>query len=370
MQIWFLTTKIGDSMKLQWALLVAATIILAGCIDLDTFVEIGQNESYVPLEKEDALTSAEKKAIDDYIKDATYFDAAVALKGDKLIYQYGETNIPMNCASVRKSVFSALYGIAENRGIVDLDATLAEMGIDDEKNPLTETEKTATIRDLLQARSGIYLPAAGESEGMKERKPERGEYLPGKHFYYNNWDINILPIIIENLTGKEIGELIYEWLAEPTNMKTFSSDDVTYQYIDETEYPQTRVYISAEDLARIGALYLNQGKWKGEQIIPADWVETSVKAVSKQPEDADLLENELMEGYAYLWWVDDDENAFWADGSGGQFLIVDRARNLTVALRNNTGMSTASYLLYEATERYESNIDGNEVYKLIRSKIK
>ena len=194
-------------------------------------------------------------------------------------------------------------------------------------------------------------------------------YQPGEHFYYNNRDFNVLPIILERITGKTLGQLIYEWLAVPTGMRDFQPEDVTYQYVDYTEYPQTRVYMSAADLARIGAVYENEGRWNGRQVVPEVWVETSTMPVSLQPEDSDLLENELMEGYAYLWWVDTDEDTFWADGSGGQFLIVDQQNDLVVALRNNTGLSTASYLLYNATERFEDNIQGHEVYKLIRSKI-
>ncbi len=336
-------------------------LLLQGCVKTDTFVDIERNPQATTLQKDDIISDQGKDDITGFIKQKTHFDACVALKGNNLVYEYGATHIPYNSASVRKSIFSAVYGIAEEKGLIDLDATLGELGIDDSENPLTETEKTATIRNLLQARSGIYLPAAGESDGMRARKPERGEYLPGEHFYYNNWDFNVLPIILERLTNKTIGELIYEWIAVPTGMRNFAPENVTYQYVDYTEYPQTRVYITAEDLARIGALYLNQGKWNNTKVIPEIWTKVSVEAVSEQPEDADLLTNELMEGYAYLWWVDEDENTFWADGSGGQFLVVDTTRNLSVVLRNNTGMSAASYILYESTERFEGNIKGNEV---------
>ncbi len=355
-------------MKLK-ILTAIVVVFLSGCVEFDTFVDIEVNSNATHLETVDLLSVSEKNEIENFIENETYFDACVVLQGDKLVYEYGNTHIPFNTASVRKSIFSALYGIAENKGLIDLDATLGELGIDDSKQPLTETEKNATIRHLLQARSGIYLPAAGESPGMVERKPKRGQYLPGEHFYYNNWDFNALPIILEQITGKSIDELIYEWIAVPTGMRNFTPESVTYQEPDYTDYAQTRVYMTAEDLARIGALYLNNGKWGDIQVIPEDWVETSVIAVSQQPEDEDLLENELMEGYAYLWWVDEDENTFWADGSGGQFLIVDRARNLAVVLRNNTGMSTGSYLMYGANERWEGNVKGNEVYKLIRNKI-
>lgn len=344
-------------------------LVLVACVEVEPFVDLEANETYEPLDEAGVLSEGAKETISHFISTETYFDACVVIRNGQLVYNYGEEHLPFNLASVRKSIFSALYGIAADRGLIDLDASLAELGVDDSKNPLTETEKTATIRQLLQARSGIYIPAAGESSGMKRRRPERGAYLPGEHFYYNNWDFNTLPIILESITGKPVGQLIYEWLAVPTGMRDFQPEDVTYQYVDYTEYPQTRVYMSANDLARIGAVYENEGRWNGRQVVPKEWIETSTAPVSLQPEDADLLENELMEGYAYLWWVDTDADNFWADGSGGQFMIVDQQNNLVVVLRNNTGLSPASYVLYSATERFEGNIRGNEVYKFIRSKI-
>lgn len=353
--------------RIAWSLIFMW--LFQSCIEFDTYIDLQTNPSATVLGKTDLISESDQAGITSYIRSNTRFDACIALSGDKVIYSYGDIHVPYNCASVRKSIFSALYGIAEEKGLINLDATLGELGIDDNKNPLTSTEKTATIRQLLQARSGIYLPASGESEGMKRRKPQRGQYLPGEHFYYNNWDFNALPIILEKITGKTTGELINEWIAVPAGMRTFMPENVTYQYVDYTEYPQTRVYISAEDLARFGALYLNNGKWDQQQVIPAAWVETSVVAVSRQPVDADLLENAMMEGYACLWWVDDDENTFWADGAGGHFCIVDRANNLVVVLRNNTGMSAPGYLFYNAQNPYESNESGNIVYKLIKSKL-
>jgi CubicO group peptidase (beta-lactamase class C family) len=342
--------------------------ILPGCIEIDPFIELQTNPKATTLERLNSISDANKREITDYIVNNTRFDACVALVGNKVLYDYGDKNIPYNCASVRKSIFSALYGIAEDKGLISIDATLGELGVNDSINPLTETEKTATIRHLLQARSGIYLPASGESAGMMRRKPARGKYLPGEHFYYNNWDFNALPVILERITGKKIGELIYEWLAVPIGMNDFMPENVTYQYVDYTEYPQTRVYISAEDLARFGSLYLTEGKWNEKQVIPAEWVATSVVAVSQEPHDADLVEHPFMEGYAYLWWVDNDENTFWADGAGGHFCIVDRAKNLVVVVRNNTGMSSAGYFFYNAQNPYEPNETGNKVYKLIKSK--
>jgi len=345
------------------------TVFLNSCIYFDPFIDIKKNPYGTNLESVSTFSESSKSEITDFIENNFRFDACIAMVGDKVIYQYGDINMPYNSASVRKSIFSGLYGIAVEKGLINLDATLKELGIDDNVNPLTETEKTATIRHLLTARSGVYLPAIGESDGMKKRKPVRGEYLPNEHFYYNNWDFNALPIILEKITGKKLGDLIYEWLAIPLGMKDFVPENVTYQYESYTEYPQTRVYISAEDLVRFCSVYLTDGKWYGNQIIPGSWVYESTIKVSSEPQDDDLVEHPFMEGYAYLWWIDENENTFWADGAGGHFCIVDRTNNLVVVLRNNTGMSPVSRFFYDADNPYHDNEDGDKVYKLIKSKL-
>jgi CubicO group peptidase (beta-lactamase class C family) len=204
---------------------------------------------------------------------------------------------------------------------------------------------------------------------MKRRKPERGAFLPNEHFYYNNWDFNVLPMILERATGKKLGTLIYEWLAIPLGMKDFVPSNVTYEYANITEHPQTRVYISAEDLARFSALYLTDGRWYNNQIIPAKWIYESTQKVSYEPVDADLVEHPFMEGYAYLWWIDEDQQTIWADGAGGHFCIIDRKNNLAVILRNNTGMSAGSLFFYNADNPYEGNEGGDEVFQFIKSKL-
>lgn len=350
-------------------MLMTTVLIFQGCVKVDPFIDIKKNPNGTDLETKNIFSQSTKDEITKYIEGKTRFDACMVMQGDKLIYSYGDINMPYNSASVRKSIFSALFGIAADKGLIDLDATLGDLGIDDNVNPLTPTEKTATVRYLLTARSGIYLPAVGESEGMKKRKPKRGAYLPNEHFYYNNWDFNVLPIILEKVTGKKLGDIINEWLAVPLGMKDFVPSNVTYEYANYTEYPQTRVYISADDLARFSAIYLTNGLWKGNQIIPSQWVFESTQKVSSEPQEADLVEHPFMEGYAYLWWIDEDEQTFWADGAGGHFCIVDRQNNIAVILRNNTGMSSASLTLYNADNPYEDNESGNNVYKFIKSKL-
>ncbi len=105
--------------------------------------------------------------------------------------------------SVRKSILSSLIGIEVERGSIRLDATMEELEMDDVQG-LTTAERQATVRHLLQARSGIYHPALAESKAMTEAKPFRGSQAPGSIWHYNNWDFNALGTIYEQATGRSV----------------------------------------------------------------------------------------------------------------------------------------------------------------------
>ncbi|MBO9664020.1 serine hydrolase [Dokdonella sp.] len=268
-----------------------------------------------------------------YLPQQTRFDAFVALKDGKRLAQWGDADLPINTHSVRKSLLSGLYGIAIEKGYLRLDQTLAELGIDDAVVPLTATERTATIRDLLESRSGIYIEAAGEAKGMKDGRPRRGSHKPGEAFYYNNWGFNVLGVIFERRTGMSIGQALYDWIAKPTGMTTFKPEHVIYDQPGYTEHRQFVIFLSAADLARFGALYANGGRWGATQVIPQHWVEESTRAYSQVRDMAPF------DAYGYLWWIDRDADTIWADGWGGQFMIVDAKRRLVLVSRNDTGRS-------------------------------
>ena len=128
--------------------------------------------------------------------------AAVMIVDDGVVVDaWGDITRNYQCHSMRKSLISALYGIYVADGVIDTSRTLKELGIDDH-TPLTETEKQATVADLLRARSGVYIPALGEAPSMKAMRPERGSHAPDTFWYYNNWDFNALGTIFDQETGE------------------------------------------------------------------------------------------------------------------------------------------------------------------------
>lgn len=319
-------------------------------------------QNYQPIPPVSAIKNPKKmQEAFDFLKTETQFDAFIAIKNDSLLASWGEVDLPIMTHSARKSIMSVLYGIAIDKGFLKLNQTLSELGIDDTKAPLTATEKTCTIRDLLMSRSGIYIEASGETQEMKEVRPKRGQHKPGEFFYYNNWGFNVLGTIFEQQTKLSIGKAIEEWLSKPLGMKHFKASFVEYKQQDYTEHRQYIIYISAEDMARIGMLMANNGRWQGTQIISENWVKDSTKPYSK-----DSGGNEPCDMYSYLWWNDTKNQTYWASGWGGQFMIVDKANKLVVVSRNDTGRSIIQQGLFMWKGKQGFRSHHQKLYEMMR----
>ncbi|NTJ35846.1 serine hydrolase [Agrobacterium rhizogenes] len=246
------------------------------------------------------------KAAQDYA--ATLKPTAVMVVQDgRVIASWGDVSREVNVASVRKSLLSALYGIAVSKGRISLGSTLADLGIDDKAPVLTHAEKQATVRDLLMARSGIYHIAAYETADIRQKRPERGSHAPGTFWFYNNWDFNALGTIYRQQTGEDIFQSFAQRIAAPIGMEDFTARDGSYSLEKSSIHPAYPFTMSARDLARFGQLFLDGGQWNGKQVVPPAWVQESTTALS-QPSDHNS-------GYGYMWWTLRTDQ--W--GQGGAF---------------------------------------------------
>ncbi len=275
-----------------------------------------------------------------YSKDMNTAAVMIVVDG-KILYEWGEVEKKYNTHSIRKSFLSALYGNYVKEGVINLNMTMGQLGIDDNP-PLSDEEKEATISDCLKARSGVYHPALYESKRMKALKPERHTEKAGTHWYYNNWDFNVAATIFTQLTGKEVYEAIHTDIAKPIQMEDYSPKDGNYVSGEASIHRAYPFRINARDLARFGLLMLRKGIWNGKQIIPREWVEESTSYHS----DAALYS---CDGYGYMWWVAKDynkfphlpgvdvkEGAFSARGAGGHYLLIIPEYDMVLVHRVNT----------------------------------
>jgi CubicO group peptidase (beta-lactamase class C family) len=248
------------------------------------------------------------------------------------VVRWGSTSRNHIVQSVRKSFLSGLYGIYQDEGMIDLSRSLAELGVDDSVPPtLTDLEKTATLNQLIKARSGVYHEAAAESQSMKDARPERWSHDPGTFYYYNNWDFNVLGVAFIQLTGEDIFEVLYDRVAVPIRMEDFAASNGWYHYEDISEHPAYPFDMSARDMARYGLLFARGGRWHDEQIIPGAWVEESTTGYS---------DTGGAFHYGYMWWVGKPERfrghrMFAALGGSGHAIFVFPEIDLVVVHRVN-----------------------------------
>ena len=267
----------------------------------------------------------------------------MAVVGGRVLASYGDLQTLSYLASVRKSVLSMLYGSYVANGTVRLDRTLAELGIDD-VGGLTPSEKQATVRDLLSARSGVYHPASNSGDDLASAPP-RGSQPHGTYMLYSNWDFNAVGAIFEQETGRNIYDALETDLARPIGMQDWDrsaqrkSGDTT-----RSRFPAYHMYLSTRDMARIGYLMLRQGNWAGKQVVPRDWVRESTSPITPVSRMNPESRRSGPFGYGYLWWVWDGpqetgpyEGAFTGLGAVGQHITVLPALDLVVAHKTRPG---------------------------------
>ncbi|WP_322014509.1 serine hydrolase [Paraburkholderia sp. J12] len=259
--------------------------------------------------------------------------SGMIVRNGLVVAEWGDVSRKSNLHSARKSFMSALIGIAVARGQIHPDDTLAQLGIDDNEPSLSAGEKQASVRMLLEARSGVYHPTVYETAEMEASKPPRYSHPPGTFWYYNNWDFNTVGAIYGQATGEDFYKALKTEIADPIGMQDYRTSDGRYVPGGAaTRYPAYPFDMSARDLARFALLYLHDGRWRDRQIVPAEWVAESTHSYSDTPTG----------GYGYMWWTSVPASGtrgpraslllptFWADGYLGQYAIVVPSLDLVV----------------------------------------
>lgn len=275
--------------------------------------------------------STEKLAkVQEYVEEIGSTSAMIVQHG-VVVAAWGDVAHKSNIYSCRKSLLNSLIGIVVTQGKINLDNSLEKLGINDSKPSLTAIERSATVRDLLESRSGVYHPTVYETKEMERLRPPRGSHAPGTFWYYNNWDFNTLGHIYEGATGETVFDAFYREIAQPIGMQDFTPRDGSYITSSDTRSPAYIFNMSARDFARFAVLYLREGKWNNIQVIPKDWVKASTRPYS----DTDSG------GFGYLWWTADSasgapqqiafpKGSFWAEGHLGQYAVVVPSLDLVV----------------------------------------
>lgn len=271
----------------------------------------------------------------------------VAIVGGRKLMTYGNIDTVTYLASVRKSVLSMLFGNYVRNGTVDLNKSLADLGMDD-VGGLTDQEKQATVQDLITARSGVFHQASNAGDDLASAPP-RGSQKHGTYMLYSNWDFNALGGAFEIMTKRDIYDALERDLARPIGMQDF--DRARHRKTGDStrsRYLAYHMHFSTRDMARLGYLMLRHGNWNGRQLVPADWVVESTRVFTPLSEMNPPERRSGPYAYGYLWWVWDGthatgpfEGAYGGHGAFGQYIIVMPKLDLVVAHKTRPDLRDA-----------------------------
>jgi CubicO group peptidase (beta-lactamase class C family) len=241
--------------------------------------------------------------------------------------------------SVTKSIAATVIGVALGRGEIGaLDRSFLQYFKDRDLSRVDPRLHRATLDDLLTMRSGIEWheqdrPLDDTNTTVQLEKSQDWiaftlsqpmDADPGTKWAYNSGGSQLMSGIIRTATGRFIDVYANDWLFKPLGIRDFHWKKTP------TGHPDTEggLYLSPDDLARIGYLYLHDGVWNGKRILPAGWVKNATTRHARSVGGG--------WDYGYQWWITNRNGIdVWAGrGFGGQFLIVIPDRHLVAVVNS------------------------------------
>ena len=274
--------------------------------------------------------------------------AGMILKNGFVIARWGDSKHVDMTFSVTKSFLSTVAGLAYDHKLIDNVKDKVVNYIWDGTFEGNHNNKI-TWAHLLQQNSDW----SGEIWGGKDwadRPPSEGGIddwkfrklnEPGTVMEYNDVRVNVLAYALTHVWRKPLPLVLKEKIMDKIGASTtwrWHGYEEAWTEIDGLKMKSVTggghlgggIFISTEDMARFGLLFLNDGVWKDEQLLSKEWI---TKALTPSTPNIN---------YGYLWWLNKkgpryweglSENIFYAAGFGGNFIVIDKENDLVVVTR-------------------------------------
>ena len=274
--------------------------------------------------------------------------AGMILKKGRMLASWGDIRRVDMTFSVTKSFLSTMAGLAVDRKMIRSTSDPVHQYIWD-GTFRSEHNQKVTWAHLLQQNSdwsgslwGLHdwadrPPSEGGIDDWKNRELRE----PGTVMEYNDVRVNVLAYSLTHLWRKPLPQVLKTEIMDPigasTTWRWFGYehawtviDGYKMQSVTGGGHSGGGIFISAEDMARFGLLFLSEGAWKGEQLISKTWIEEALTPSAPNP------------NYGYMWWLNEQgdrhwegipENVFFAAGFGGNFIVVAPDQEMVMVLR-------------------------------------
>jgi len=326
----------------SFLLITSAILILSMLVGCGPSTENLSAVEYTPLPGDDwKVSTPAKQGLDPMLVAELYYNAdrletiygLLVIKDDQLIaeryFNKGSVEQKARLQSATKSYTSALVGIALDQGYLSsVDQKMLDFFPELGSQITDPRKKQITIRHLLQMRAGYPWEETDTAlwEGLLS-----GRYLPlidgfplvsdpGTKFHYSNLTSNWLGIIVARACGTDLKSYAEQNLFRPIEAEVGDWG----QDRDGHNNGCGDLHFTARDAAKFGLLYLNDGKFKGKQIISANWVHDSLQTYSVNEFVVKKVGRFRDIGYGYQWWSAraGEHHVNFAWGHGGQLIVL------------------------------------------------
>ena len=261
--------------------------------------------------------------------------------------------------SVSKSIVSAAFMIAISQGkIKSTDQRVFDFFPEYGKYD-TGMKRNITINHLLNMTAGLEWDEetyATNSERKMNNSPDAIEFVfsqkivdtPGVKYNYSGGCTQILVAIIEKASGVQVDKFTEEYLFQPLGINNYTWVKVR----DGSPSGASGLRMRSRDMLKFGMLYMNEGKWKGKQIIPAQMVSHTLESQVNTP----FSEPDFYAGYSNQFWIytENIENKkvtyAQCQGNGGQIIVLDKINGLIVVITagnyNQSNLRKSSWDIY------------------------
>lgn len=274
--------------------------------------------------------------------------AGMILKDGYIISSWGDVKRVDMTFSVTKSFLSTTALLALQEGLINNTEEKVDKYVWDGTFEGQHNNKV-TWRHLLDQTSdwsgqlwGGYdwadrPPSTGGLDDWRNRKLNE----PGTVFEYNDVRVNLLAYSLLHVWRKPLPQVLKERIMDPINASPtwrwfgyenawIDIDGLKMQSVTGGGHSGGGLFINTEDMARFGLLFARNGRWQEEQLVSMDLID---EAIGSSPANSN---------YGYMWWLNRPGNRHWnglpedifyAAGFGGNFIIIDRSRDLVIVTR-------------------------------------
>ncbi|MHA7059767.1 serine hydrolase domain-containing protein [Aquimarina sp. M1] len=274
--------------------------------------------------------------------------AGLILKDGFIIAKWGDIDRVDMTFSVTKSYLSTMAGLAIDQNLIHSIDDFAYNYVWDHTYDGSHNQKISWRHLLTQSSDwsgqlwGGYdwadrPPADGGIDDWKFRTLND----PGTIFEYNDVRVNVLAYSLLQVWRRPLPQILKEQIMDPIGASTtwrwygydnswMNIDGIHMQSVSGGGHSGGGLFINTKDHARFGLLFMNDGRWKNQQLISENWIREAIK-----PSDANS-------NYGLMWWLNQKGNHHWEDlpehlfyaaGFGGNFSVIDQKQNLVIVTR-------------------------------------